>query len=231
MTSALPFAPSKIDNSLFVYIGPLKIAAYIAIHVDDLLINFPNNEPGRALWEKTRDALTDRFGGLTVDNPATGFTGMEICGSPDGLIIKQSGKINNLPVEGTAKTPSALNILVETPKTDGIETDRTLETRFRSLLGSCLFIGKTRPELSLCLSYLSRKANNPSELHFSQLTRLAQYLRGTAASGLRFDRGNFQTDVQLSADCDASHMVHADLRGQGGWTIRIGARTNGHWPY
>ena len=69
-------------------------------------------------------------------------------------------------------------------KNDGYE--KTDERRYRSLVGSSLYLIAIRPNLMYAASLLSRFMNAPSQTHYGVLKKVLRYIRGSANFGVWF---------------------------------------------
>ncbi|KAJ4713761.1 Retrovirus-related Pol polyprotein from transposon TNT 1-94 [Melia azedarach] len=58
--------------------------------------------------------------------------------------------------------------------------------RYRSLVGSLLYLSATRPDIMFATSLLSRFMQNPSQVHFGAGRRVLRYLKGTHDFGIWF---------------------------------------------
>ena len=73
----------------------------------------------------------------------------------------------------------------------GIEKgkDEVNPSKFRSLIGSLMYLLNTRPDLTYSVNYLSRYMSNPSSEHMNPAKRVLRYIKGTSSFGLRYERG------------------------------------------
>ena len=80
----------------------------------------------------------------------------------------------------TDETPMELNVHLST--TDGEPLDDP--TRYRHIVGSLVYLGVTRPDISYSVHILSRFVSAPTQLHYSHLLRVLRYLRVTVTSSV-----------------------------------------------
>ncbi|WVZ52468.1 hypothetical protein U9M48_003522, partial [Paspalum notatum var. saurae] len=97
----------------------------------------------------------------------------------------------------TEETPMELNLHLSA--TDGEPLDDP--TRYRHIVGSLVYLGVTRPDISYSVHILSQFVSAPTQLHYSHLLRVLRYLRGTMSRRLFFPRSS---SLQLQAYCDAT---------------------------
>ena len=74
-------------------------------------------------------------------------------------------------------------------------------TRYRQLVGSLVYLGITRPDISHPVHILSQFVSAPTQLHYAHLLRVLRYLRGTISRRLFFPRSS---SLQLQAYSDAT---------------------------
>ncbi|WVZ51873.1 LOW QUALITY PROTEIN: hypothetical protein U9M48_002974 [Paspalum notatum var. saurae] len=73
-------------------------------------------------------------------------------------------------------------------------------TCYRHIVGSLVYLGVTRPDISYSVHILSQFVSAPTQLHYSHLLLVLRYLRGTMSRHLFFPRSS---SLQLQAYCDA----------------------------
>jgi hypothetical protein len=74
-------------------------------------------------------------------------------------------------------------------------------TRYRHIVGSLVYFGNVRPDISYSVHILSQFVSAPTQIHYSHLLRVMRYLRGTISRRLFFPRSN---SLQLQAYCDTT---------------------------
>jgi hypothetical protein len=74
-------------------------------------------------------------------------------------------------------------------------------THYRHIIGSLVYLGVTRPDISYSVHILSQFISAPTQIHYSHLLRVLRYLSGTISRRLFFPRSS---SLQLQAYCDAT---------------------------
>lgn len=148
---------------------------------------------------------------LTSDlGPLRYFLGVEVISTPEGFYLSQEKYIRDLldraslTDQHTAETPMELNVHFR--PTDGEPLADS--THCRHLVGSLVYLGVTRLDISYPVHILSQFVSTPTQLHYSHLLRVLRYLRRTITRCLFFPRSN---SLQLQAYSDATWVSdHSD---------------------
>ena len=152
--------------------------------------------------------------------------------APQKHTIKQTDLIEPPPTIPTADEP-ATNVKQEpsSPKTSSTKTKKTKPTVFRpmpektyrSLMGSLLFLTRSRPEFIPVCSFAGTKSKNPSYDDYEEMLHSVEFLRLTEDRGLILHTVDFKDfRLILYAEVDASYMFHADSKGHTGYCIGFG---------
>jgi hypothetical protein len=113
----------------------------------------------------------------------------------------------------TAKTLMELNVHL-TPTDDESLKD---PTRYCHIVGSLIFLGVTRPDISYSVHILSQFISAPTQIHYSHLLRVLCYLRRTISRRLFFSRSS---SLQLQIYCDTTWASdHSDCRSLSAYCI------------
>jgi len=195
--TAVGFSPSAHDPALFVH-NSSRGRTLLLLYVDDMLITGDDSE--YIAFVKAR--LSEQF--LMSDlGPLRYFLGIEVSSTSDGIYLSQEKYIqdlldrSSLTDHRTVETPIELNLHLRT--TDG--EPLTDPTRYRHIVGSLVYLGVTRPDISYAVHILSQFVSAPTHLHYSHLLRVLRYLRGTITRRLFFPRSS---SFQLQAYSDAT---------------------------
>ncbi|GJX15027.1 retrovirus-related pol polyprotein from transposon TNT 1-94 [Tanacetum coccineum] len=83
------------------------------------------------------------------------------------------------------------------------------QTRFRSMVGSLMYLTARRPDLVFVVCMCGRYQASPTKKHLEALKRVFRYLRGTINWGLWYPK---DTAMALTAYADADHVDCQDTR-------------------
>jgi hypothetical protein len=151
VVTATGFSASAHDPVLFVHVSP-RGRTLLILYVDDMIII--GDDPEYIVFVKAR--LSDQF--LMSDlGPLRYFLGIEISSTPEWFFLSQQKYIKNLLDRAsltdhrTAETPMELNVHL-TPIDGGPIDD---PTRYRHIIGSLVYLGVTRPDISYYVHILS----------------------------------------------------------------------------
>ncbi|GJU95315.1 hypothetical protein Tco_1320071 [Tanacetum coccineum] len=104
---------------------------------------------------------------------------------------------------------------VDTPMVDRLKLDEDPlgipvdQTRFRSMVGSLMYLSASRPDLVFAVCMCARYQASPTKKHLEALKRVFRYLRGTINWGLWYPK---DTTMALTAYADADHAGRQDTR-------------------
>jgi hypothetical protein len=124
--------------------------------------------------------------------PLRYFLGIEISSTSEGFFWSQEKYIQDLLDRvslidhWTAKTPMELNVHL-TP-TDGEPLEDP--THYHHIVGSLVYLGVTRPDISYLVHILSQFLSAPTQIHYNHLLCVLRYLRGTISYHLFFPRSS-----------------------------------------
>ncbi|XP_040986424.1 secreted RxLR effector protein 161-like [Juglans microcarpa x Juglans regia] len=103
-------------------------------------------------------------------------------------------------------------------KEDGVkEADAAT---YRSLIGSLLYLGATRPNIMYATSLLSRFMQCPNQIHFGAAKRVLRYIQGTKDFGIWYKPSSHSTLTSLT-DSDWAGSVE-DMRSTSGYCFNLG---------
>ncbi|XP_014661111.1 uncharacterized protein LOC106804459 [Setaria italica] len=131
------------------------------------------------------------------------FLGIEVSSMPEGFYLSQEKYIQDLLDRAsltdhrTVETPMELNVHLRATDGEPLEDP----TRYRHIVGSLVYLGVTRPNISHAVHILSQFVSALSHLHYNHLLRILRYLRGTISCRLFFPRSS---SLYLTAYCDAT---------------------------
>jgi hypothetical protein len=189
----------------------------VSLYVDDCLHTTNNDKLRVELYTGLRKANIPQpvIQQLTRAKDIS-YLGMNVSMNTKGnLFVGQPGYVNEILTEykpeKTYPTPCTEDIFKR--PAEELEGEEVPVTLYLSKLMKLMFLAtRTRPDLLLTLSELSRKCRNPNEHDMKRLDRVVGYLYGTRDKGLNIDI----KDLALYAYFDASWACHSDLKGHTG---------------
>jgi hypothetical protein len=120
--------------------------------------------------------------------PLRYFLAIEISSTPKGFFLSQEKYIQDLLDRAsltdhrTAETLMELNVHL-TP-TDGEPFEDP--TRYRHIVGSLVYLGVTRPDISYSVHIMSQFVSAPTQIHYNHLLCVLRYLYRTISHHLFF---------------------------------------------
>ena len=94
-------------------------------------------------------------------------------------------------------------------------------SRYRSLVGSLLYLTATRPDIMFATSLLSRFMQNPSQIHLGVGKRILRYLQGTKEYGIWYKSTGNPTLLGYT-DSDWAGSVD-DMKSTSGYAFSLGS--------
>nr|GEX28634.1 hypothetical protein [Tanacetum cinerariifolium] len=137
--------------------------------------------------------------------------GLQVSQSPGGIfIIHSTFALEILKKFGMDSCDSVNTPMVDRLKLDedvsGIPVD---QTRFRSMVGSLMYLTASRPDLIFAVCMYARYQAKPTKKHLEALKRDFRYLKGTINWGLWYPK---DTAMALTAYADADHAGGQDTK-------------------
>ena len=178
------FGRNPIDPSLFSKVYPDLSRVNVAIYVDDI---FPVGPPQHVAEVKIEFAKRYLFRDVTDERK---IIGMEVEKDTSGSIsFHQSQYIKELASTFEIKDKRRLPLPFKyTWKLDPEELVKVDQTRYLRLVGSLLYVSRTRPDIILYLAYLCENMKSPNVHNLKIAVSLIEYLMGTIHSKLTFSR-------------------------------------------
>ena len=95
---------------------------------------------------------------------------------------------------------------------------------YQKLLGTLMYITKSRPDIQASISFAATHSKNPTREHYIQLLKLVEYIKQTKDEGLIINSYEDQSNQTLQLYChvDASYLSHEDSKSQTGYTLSFG---------
>ncbi|GJR37286.1 retrovirus-related pol polyprotein from transposon TNT 1-94 [Tanacetum coccineum] len=199
------FSKGVVDSTLFTRkIG--KHILLVQIYVDDII--FASTDPKAC--DIFSNEMSSKFQ-MSMMGQMSFFLGLQVSQNPRGIFINQS----KFALEILKKFGMDSCDPVDTPMVDRLKLDEDPlgtpvdQTRFRSMVGSLMYLTASRPDLVFAVCMCARYQASPTKKHLEALKRVFRYLRGTINWGLWYPK---DTAMALTAYADADHAGCQDTR-------------------
>ena len=151
------------------------------------------------------------------------FLGIEVNQQKEGIFICQKkyteALLKKFKMYGCKPVATPLVTNEKLQKKDGApEADAS---RYRSLIGSLLYLTATRPDIMYAVSLLSRFMQSPSQIHFGVGKRILRYLQGTKEFGIWYKT---MTSSRLLGYTDSDWAGSVDdMKSTSGFAFSLGS--------
>ncbi|GKC61838.1 hypothetical protein Tco_1089436 [Tanacetum coccineum] len=137
--------------------------------------------------------------------------GLQIHQSPQRIFINQvKYALEILKKHGMDKCDSIGTPMATKPKLDADLSGTPVDqTRYRSMIGSLMYLISSRPDLVQAVCYCARYQARPTEKHLKEVKRNFRYLKGTINIGLWYPK---DSGFELTAFSDAGHAGCLDTQ-------------------
>ncbi|GJV91545.1 retrovirus-related pol polyprotein from transposon TNT 1-94 [Tanacetum coccineum] len=192
------FSKGAVDPTLFTQ-KTGKHILLVQIYVDDII--FASTDPKAC--EIFSYEMSSKFQ-MSMMGQMSFFLGLQVSQNPGGIFINQS----KFALEILKKFGMDSCDPVDTPMVDRLKLDEDPlgipvdQTRFRSMVGSLMYLTASRPDLVFAVCMCARYQASPTKKHLEALKRVFRYLRGTINWGLWYPK---DTAMALTAYADADH--------------------------
>jgi hypothetical protein len=212
------FRRSKSEPTLYIKTQGQYDTLIVSLYVDDLIYTGNNitlingfKEDMMKTFEMTDLGLRNYFLGIEVKQKEQGIF---ICQKKYTKALLEKFKMNDCkPVA----TPLVTNEKMQ--KDDGSpEADAS---RYRSLIGSLLYLTATRPDIMYATSLLSRFMQKPSQIHLGAGKRILRYLQGTKEYGMWYKSMN-NSKLLGYTDSDWAGSLD-DMKSTSGYAFSLGS--------
>ncbi|GKA48891.1 retrovirus-related pol polyprotein from transposon TNT 1-94 [Tanacetum coccineum] len=199
------FSKGAVDLTLFTR-KTGKHILLVQIYVDDII--FASTDPKAC--EIFSYEMSSKFQ-MSMMGQMSFFLGLQVSQNPEGIFINQS----KFALEILKKFGMDSCDPVDTPMVDRLKLDEDPlgipvdQTRFRSMVGSLMYLTASRPDLVFAVCMCARYQASPTKKHLEALKRVFWYLRGTINWGLWYPK---DTAMALTAYADADHAGCQDTR-------------------
>ncbi|GJS13766.1 retrovirus-related pol polyprotein from transposon TNT 1-94 [Tanacetum coccineum] len=199
------FSKGAVDPTLFTR-QTSKHILLVQIYVDDII--FASTEPKAC--DIFSNEMSSKFQ-MSMMGQMYFFLGLQVSQSPGGICINQS----KFALEILKKFRMDSCDPVDTPIVDRLKPDEDPlgilvdQTRFRSMVGSLMYLTASRPDLVFAVCMCARYQASPTKKHLEALKWVFRYLRGTINWGFWYPK---DTAMALTAYADADHAGCQDTR-------------------
>ncbi|GJR23542.1 retrovirus-related pol polyprotein from transposon TNT 1-94 [Tanacetum coccineum] len=193
------FSKGAVDPTLFTR-KTGKHILLVQIYVDDII--FASTDPKAC--DIFSNEMSSKFQ-MSMMGQMSFFLGLQVSQNPGGIFINQS----KFALEILKKFGMDSCDPVDTPMVDRLKLDEDPlgipvdQTRFRSMVGSLMYLTASRPNLVFAVCMCARYQASPTKKHLKALKRVILYLRGTINRGLWYPK---DTAMALTAYADAEHV-------------------------
>ena len=210
------FKKSPNEATLYIKVEGPDILI-LSLYVDDLIVTGSN----LSMITKFKQQMMKMFK-MTDLGLMNYFLGMEIDQSKEGIFICQERYARNILKKFNMEwckpisTPLAQNEKLSKDDDSG-EAD---STRYRSIIGSLLYLTATRPDLMYATSVLSRFMQKPTQAHMKGVKRVLRYVKGTTNYGIWFNSTENPELIGYS-DSDWAGSID-DMKSTSGYVFSLG---------
>jgi hypothetical protein len=126
-----------------------------------------------------------------------------------------------------AKTPMSY-MFNDEHQDDAEKLSLSDQKKFMSILGSLIFLLRTRADIAYAINRLSLRSTKATMLDLQALLRVLRYLNGTRDLGITLCKdATLSKVVQLHSYVDAAYGVHSDGKSHSGYCFSLGPHKNG----
>ncbi|KAK1429967.1 hypothetical protein QVD17_12353 [Tagetes erecta] len=192
------FSRGTIDMTLFKkeVNGELLM---VQVCVDDIIFGSTNE----GLCREFEKVMMDRFE-MTKMGEMCFFLGLQVEQKPDGILIHQEKYIKEILTKFGMddSSPELIPFTAQTCLTSDDNGNLVDAHRYRSMIGSLMYLTASRPDITFAVCYCARFQANPKESHEKAVKRIFRYLKGSSRLGLWYPKGG---NFDLHAFSDSDH--------------------------
>jgi hypothetical protein len=207
------YIQSSLDPCLFFKIKDDSVI-YLCFHVDDTYI-CTNDE---LLFNEFITCVSTIFE-ITISYNLECYIGIKQAYCQDVKIQSQPKLLTSLFEKCNTKNNNTVKTPLPSPSGKPRNEQPVDRTLFLSILGSLIYLTRTRLDIAFSVSWLASKASAPTVSDHSDLLHVVQYTFQTQHHGLVFRRVPDGQPLQLVCYADASWLNYPDSRSQTAYTI------------
>jgi hypothetical protein len=214
----LGFQSSAADASLFVF-HSAALTIYMLVYVDDIVIVSSSSQATQKLIRQLFDSFPVKDLG-----PLHYFLSIEAASNSRGMILTQrkyaQDILRHVHMENCKPVSTPLCVNDKLSKHNGTPLSDQDAFAYRSTVGALQYLTLTRPDLAFTVNKVCRFLSTPTNMHWEAVKRILWFVKGTIATGLRFQRSQ-STLLSIFTDADWAGCVD-DCRSTGGFVIFFG---------
>ncbi|GKE47311.1 hypothetical protein Tco_1478569 [Tanacetum coccineum] len=138
------------------------------------------------------------------------FLGIQNHQSPRGIFINQAKYTQEILNKHGMTSCDSISTLMSTKHLDDdLSGTRVDQTKYRSMVGSLMYLTTSRPDIVHATCYCARYQARPTENHLMTFKRIFLYLKNTIHMGLWYPK---DTGFELTTFLDSNHAGCRDTR-------------------
>ena len=140
---------------------------------------------------------------MSLMGELTFFLGLQIKQLINGIFISQTKYALDLLKSFNMNSSKAINTpMITSTKLEVDESGESFDQKtYRGMIGSLLYLTKTRPDIMFSVGLCARFQSNPKISHLKAVKRKLRYLKGTTNLGLWYPKSeNFELIAYTDAD-------------------------------
>lgn len=200
------YVRSAMDPCLFYKITSTD-TTFIVIHVDDTFI-FSTSDTAINSFINVLQSSFD----ITINDEADSYL---------GVFFDEDESTGNV----TLRQPKLIQSIIDQYSAQVISPPSTITTKeYQQLLGSLMYLTKSRPDIQTSISFAATHAKNPTLENYIDLLKLVKYIEQTKDYGLVIRKYDYskREPLQLYCHVDASYLTHEDSKSHTGYTLSFG---------
>jgi hypothetical protein len=180
------YSMGMVHNTLFTKKKNPNIII-VQIYVDDIVFGSTCQE----MCDEFAKIMHDEFE-MSMMDELNFFLGLQIKQLKDGIFFNQSKYIKEmlkkfgLEDSKTLKTPMSTEVKL-TRDEEGESIDNT---KYRGMIGSLLYLTKSRPDIMFSVCLCARFQEDPKTSHLEAVKHIFRYINGTIHLGLWYPKGS-----------------------------------------
>ncbi|KAK8934594.1 hypothetical protein KSP39_PZI014788 [Platanthera zijinensis] len=212
------FTRSPVEATLYIK-NSEEGKIIISLYVDDLILTGSS----KAQIEEFKKKLKTKYE-MTDLGPLKFFLGLQIKQFNDNIFISQEHYtkllLKKFDMENCNPTLTPMSTTEKlTARTE--EEEKADQEKYRSLIGSLIYLTNSRPDIENAVNILARFVSNPSSHHLAAARRILRYLQGTKEYGILYQKSPDFT-LRGFTDSDWAGDIN-DRKSTGGYIFFAGS--------